>query len=162
MIQEFGQVYVFGGRGNNGRMDSIECYNDVEDKWIVLNVKIPCPLEGGAIEIIKDKYILIFGGRANDKTRSAIYMADLEEKGIAKMKFEKVGEMKVRQAFHKVIRTKSNELITFGGNSKGIGFYTVKGGKLVDNSKKEADVLENVREELDDLRLNDFHLYCFA
>ena len=78
------------------------------------------------------------------------------------MAFEKVGEMKVRQAFHKVIRTKGNELITFGGNSKGIGFYTVKNGKLVDNSEKEKDVLENVCEELEDLRLTDFHLYCFA
>ncbi len=61
------QIYIFGGQNiENERLDSIEQYDIVEDKWTLIDIKLSLPMSNMVCHAIGREKVLILGTGINE------------------------------------------------------------------------------------------------
>lgn len=74
-------IYVMGGLGKRGKIEkSVEKYNSVENRWTLLNFKMPFAIHSTTITGMGKNEILFIGGRNENGLVPSIYQMDLGKK----------------------------------------------------------------------------------
>lgn len=145
------QIHLFGGyKGNGERDNSIEIYNEILNKWIILELLIEEGIEACSVEVLNENKVLILGGRGTSGDTNKAFVLEKNEGG-DDMKIVDMGNIGNPRCLHKSYHVKNGKLndyiMIFGGNeAKSIECYNIK--------KKKIEVTDGgLRAAVDEFRL---------
>jgi len=89
-----GQVYVFGGIGDSGLLDTIECYDPVMNQWTLMSVKLSTKMAYPITHMVSDTQIIIIGGYDSSNRLSSVELFDTKTETLS-------SHGKINEATHK-------------------------------------------------------------
>ena len=112
-----GKVYVFGGFNGSGRVREIERYNELNDRWELVQLGLRYHIEACVLAMLSDSEVLLMGGKDHYSQTATATVYDLE-----KSQIEEFPKMAVSHVLAKGGKF-GNRLICFGGSTNTVFEY---------------------------------------
>ena len=75
------EIFIFGGSGASYTyLDTVYCYDIKQNKWNLLDIKIPIGVHRvGCIKTYDEKYVILFGGYHDSQKIDTIQILDIDK-----------------------------------------------------------------------------------
>ncbi|KAL4506445.1 hypothetical protein ABPG72_000016 [Tetrahymena utriculariae] len=141
------QIYVCGGfNGNKKRTELIEKYNETQNCWETIEMKLNKGIECGNLHILEqsnDEFV-IFGGNCKEGPTNECWRYNLK-----KQTSELIGKMQTKRVLSKSILTSKGQIYILGGDrEQGNSIYNFQ-----NSFQQKKEELENIQNDF----LNQFN-----